>query len=349
MPLRGAFSFQGQAIPAGSRATVPVPLPGQSRFTPTLMPVHIVHGKRNGPTLFVTAAIHGDEIGGIDIVRRLLRHTALKRLKGTLIAVPVVNMYGFLQHMRYLPDRRDLNRSFPGREQGSLAARVAHVLRTEIIDRSDYGVDLHTGANHRTNFPHIRANLNDPETKKLAHAFNTAVIVNANLRDGSLRQYALEAGKPVLLYEAGEAFRFDPTATKAGVRGLVGVLAELGMIAKRRKPKPHATLEALSSHWVRASRSGIVTPTVKPGDRVLGGQRLASISDLTGEDHMDVLAEDDGMVLGMNQMPNVNEGDALFHIAMFKSPARAEVAVDAFHLSLEGLGEEDYPAHVPED
>ncbi|WP_262689727.1 succinylglutamate desuccinylase/aspartoacylase family protein [Kordiimonas aestuarii] len=342
MAGRASFEIAGQKIAAGGRASISLTLPGQSRYTPLSMPLHVIHGRKEGPTLFVSAAIHGDEINGIEIIRQLLKQKSLNRLRGTLLCVPVVNVYGFLHHTRYMPDRRDLNRGFPGSEHGSLTSRVAYVFRKQIIDRSDYGIDLHTGSNHRTNFPHIRANMADPETARLARAFNTAVTVNASLRDGSLRGYAVEKNIPVLLYEAGEALRFDKLAVRAGVRGVLNVLGAVGMIKREIKRRPHVSLEAESSHWVRGARSGLIREAIKLGSRVKAGDRLAYLSDLLGDEQSEIRATQEGVVIGRTNLPIVNEGDALFHVAEFDNTEKAGKTVERFHASLEGLGEGDY-------
>lgn len=342
MPKRAPFIIGDHTVEAGSRASISLELPGQSRYTPLAMPVHIIHGRQDGPTVFVSAAIHGDEINGIEIIRQLLTQSALKRLKGTLICVPVVNVYGFLNHTRYMPDRRDLNRSFPGSEHGSLAARVAYAFRTEIIDRANFGIDLHTGANHRTNFPHIRANMSDPKTAELARAFNTAVLVDASLRDGSLRGYAVEKNIPVLLYEAGEALRFDKLSVRAGVRGVLNVLFNLGMIKRKVSRRPHVTVEAATSHWIRAENTGLLRPIVELGKRVEKGEKLAVVADLLGDDEETIYAKKEGIVIGCTNLPIVNEGDALFHIAEFENTEKAGRTVERFEASLEGLVEGDY-------
>lgn len=342
MANRAAFNIAGQKIAAGTRLSFALTMPGQSRYTPLQMPIHVIHGRKDGPTMFVNAAIHGDEINGIEIIRQLLKQKTLNRLRGTLICVPVVNVYGFLHHTRYMPDRRDLNRAFPGSETGSHSSRVAYVFKKQIIDRADYGIDLHTGSNHRTNFPHIRANMADPETARLARAFNTAVTVNASLRDGSLRGYAVEKNIPVLLYEAGEALRFDKLAVRAGVRGILNVLGAVGMIKREVKRRPHVTLEAESSHWIRGNRSGLIRDAIKLGSRVKPGDRLAYLSDLLGDEQTEIKATQEGVVIGRTNLPIVNEGDALFHVAEFDNAEKAGKTVERFHASLEGLGEGDY-------
>ncbi|MEE8371347.1 MAG: succinylglutamate desuccinylase/aspartoacylase family protein [Sphingomonadales bacterium] len=345
MAPRSPFIIDGTTIPAGGRATVRLDIPGQSTMIPMSMPVHVIHGRREGPVLFVSAAIHGDEINGVEIIRQLLRRS-FRGLKGTLIAVPTVNVYGFINPSRYLPDGRDLNRSFPGRPTGSLASRLAHRFTTEILFKCTHGIDLHTGGGHRTNHPHVRANLDDGATEAMAQAFATPVIINANLRDGSLRQAAAENGVKMLLYEAGGALRFDDLAIRAGLRGVVNVMRHLGMLAKRRgKTTELNSLEARSSSWVRSPAGGIFRSSVPLGSRVGEGQLLGRVSDTLGETGSDVMAPFEGLVIGRILLPVVNEGDALFHLARFHDPTEAAAAVEAFHEEhLEGLGEGDFEA-----
>lgn len=345
---RKSFRIAGEAVEPGERMAISLPVPGQSPYTPLAMPLHVVHGKREGPVLFVSAAIHGDEINGIEIIRQLLKTRALARLRGTLLSVPIVNVYGFLNHTRYLPDRRDLNRSFPGAEHGSLAARMARVFAEEIVDRSTHAIDLHTGANNRTNLPHIRANLDDPVSESLAQAFGTPVIINANLRDGSLRQYALEKKIPLLLYEAGEALRFDKISIRAGLRGILNVMRHLDMLPRRKtREKKVPVIEARSSSWVRAPQTGLLRNDIALGERTKEGQVMGRIADALGENETAVLSPVTGIVIGRSNLPIVNEGDALFHIARFSDSLRVEDAIETFHEShIEGLTKGDYPEPV---
>ncbi len=342
---RKPFKIANETIVPGARETLCLPIPGQSPYTPLAMPLHVVHGKRDGPVLFVSAAIHGDEINGIEIIRQLLRVRALERLKGTLLCVPIVNVHGFLNHTRYLPDRRDLNRSFPGAEHGSLAARVARVFAEEIVDRSTHGIDLHTGANNRTNLPHVRANLDDPACEALALAFGTPVVINANLRDGSLRQYALEKNIPLLLYEAGEALRFDRISIRAGLRGTLNVMRNLGMLPRRKSTAPRVpVVEARGSTWVRAPQTGLMRTSIALGARIETGQSLGIIADALGDIESEVTAPETGIIVGRNNLPVVNEGDALFHLATFSNSLHVEGAIETFNEShIEGLIEGDYP------
>jgi len=231
--MSNILTIAGQEIEAGQRRSINIPVARLYTHTEMSMPVHVLRGKKDGPRMFVSAAIHGDEIIGVEIIRRLLKLKILQRLRGTLIAVPVVNVYGFINHTRYLPDRRDLNRFFPGSQKGSLTSRLAEIFMAEIVANCTLGIDLHAGYHHRINLPHIRACLGNAETEKLAFAFGAPVILNADLRDGSLRQAAEEKGMPMLLYESGEALRFDEFAVRAGVKGVLAVMRAIGMLSAR--------------------------------------------------------------------------------------------------------------------
>jgi predicted deacylase len=300
------------------------------------IPVHVVSGKKSGPVLFVSAAIHGDEINGVEIIRRLLKLPSMRRLRGTIIAVPIVNVHGLVNHSRYLPDRRDLNRSFPGTEKGSLAARLANLFMKEIVAKSTHGIDLHTGALHRSNLPQIRANMEDPETEKLAQAFQVPVIISSNLRDGSLREAAAENGIPMLLYEAGEALRFDEISIRAGVKGIVNVMRHLQMLpaTRSRGKKKIEPVVAHSSSWVRAPDSGMLRAMVALGSRVKKDTLLGVIADPFGERELEVKSAFGGIVIGRTNIPLVNEGDALYHIARFEDIRDAEAKVDEFQEEL---------------
>jgi len=322
----------GVTIEPGSRHSIDLPVAQLHTHTPLTMPVQIVRGKQGGPVLFVSGAIHGDELNGVEIIRRLLQHKGLNRLRGTLIAIPIVNVYGVIHHSRYLPDRRDLNRSFPGSDHGSLASRLADLFMTEIVANCTHGIDIHTGAVHRENLSQIRANLEDEETNRLAHAFGVPVILNSDTRDGSLRQAAADCGIPMLLYEAGQALRFDELSIRAGVRGVVSVMRELGMMAPSRSHKRRAIepLVARSSHWVRAPESGIFRAFTALGTRVKRGELLGVVDSPYGDSEVEVLASYSGLVIGRTNLPLINEGDALFHIARFPGMKEAAESVEAF-------------------
>jgi predicted deacylase len=317
-------------VAPGQSAAINLPIADLYTGTSLSMPVKVVNGRRAGPVLFVAAAIHGDELNGVEIVRRLLRQKMLRSLSGTLLAVPVVNVHGFLERSRYLPDRRDLNRSFPGSAKGSIAARTANTFVKEIVSKANCGIDLHTGAVNRANLPQVRANLDDEKTLELAEVFGAPVIINSIIRDGSLREYAAENGFPMLVYEAGEALRHDEVCIRAGLRGVKRIMRHIGMLPKAKASKAVHPVVADATSWVRAPESGIVSHKVALGERVVEGQRLAVISDPLGEAQEKVEAPFDGIVIGRSTLPLAHEGEALFHVAAFKSLSRAESKVEQF-------------------
>jgi predicted deacylase len=329
--MRASFEINGQTIKPGDNALIRIPLPGLHSETSVHMPVHVFHGRKDGPVLFVSAAIHGDEINGVEVIRRILSLSTIKRLKGTLLAIPTVNVFGFDGHQRYLPDRRDLNRCFPGREQGSLAARVANIFMSEIVARSDLGIDLHTAAIHRDNFPQIRADLNDPQLKHLARAFSTPVLLHSAPPEGSLRSAAASESVPLMVYEAGEALRFDEVAIRIGVSGVLNVMRELGMLLKGKAQKPKPSVLLRSSSWVRASKSGILRAQVKLGDLVSEDDILGYISDPAGQQDDIIVATSEGIIIGRTNIPLVYEGEALFHIGRSRQTTLLEEHVDTLN------------------
>jgi len=327
--MRVPFIIGGERIPAGARQTVDLPVSLLSTHTPMTVPVHVIHGRRDGATLFVSAAIHGDEIIGVEIIRQLLQSTALRYLRGTLICAPVVNVFGFIDQSRYLPDRRDLNRSFPGTERGSLAAQLANLFMTEIVEQSDVGIDLHSAAIHRVNLPQIRISPDQSRAQELAEVFGPPVVLHANLREGSLRQCAYERGVDMIVYEAGEALRFDDVAIKTGVRGILRVMKSLDMLnSKRIRPAKRKPYVVSSSRWVRAPGSGVVRLVKGIGDMVEEGSIIGQISDPIGTSRLNVEAPDTGIVIGQTRLPIINQGDALLHIAATKNAERIETAVE---------------------
>ena len=319
-----------EVIEPGAIKTVSLPVADLYTATSLAMPVMVANGRRKGPTLFVSAAIHGDELNGVEIVRRLLARKTIRSLRGTLISVPIVNVHGFLDQSRYLPDRRDLNRSFPGSPRGSIAARLAHTFMQEVVSKADYGIDLHTGAVHRSNLPQIRANLGDDRTLALARAFGAPVIVDANIRDGSLRECAADLGLPMLIYEAGEALRFDELSITAGVRGIISVMRSIGMLPEAKSARRIQSVIATDTRWVRSPASGILSRKVALGARVSEGQRLAIVSDPFGKGAEDIAAPTTGIVIGRSNLPLAHEGDALFNLAEFDNVVHAEDKVGEF-------------------
>lgn len=327
---RAAFYIAGQLVAPGKRRTINMPVSVLSDHTPVTMSAHVIHGRKPGPTMCITAGVHGDEVIGVEIVRRLLALPRMDGIAGTLIAVPIVNAYGFMNHSRYLPDRRDLNRCFPGSPGGSLAARLAHLLLTQIVDRCDLGIDLHSAAVNRTNLPQVRVAPDRPELMRLAMLFGAPVVLRSKLREGSLRMAAQERGIGILLYEAGEGLRFDEYAVRSGVTGIMRIMADCGMIPARSVPKARKQpMLCKSSQWLRAPQGGLLRMFRSEGDVVQAGDLLAMVSDPFGEVETEITAPETGVIVGRAVMPIVNEGDALFHLASIGSADLAEQTVEA--------------------
>jgi len=335
--MQAAFEIGGERIDAGTRRTIDLPVSKLSDHTPVTMSVHVIHGRRPGPVMFVSAAVHGDEVIGVEIVRRLLRTRSFNALRGTLLAVPIVNAFGFINHSRYLPDRRDLNRSFPGSPRGSLAARLAHLFVEQIVSRCDFGIDLHSAAIHRSNLPQIRVSPSKPETLRLAEVFGAPLILRSRLREGSLRQAAQQCGVDMLLYEAGEGLRFDEFAVRVGVSGCLRVMREKGMISGRGISQPKvAPLVSIGSNWLRAPAGGLLRTFRNNGDVVGQGDVLGIIADPFGEVEVEVCAPEAGMIIGRAHLPVVHEGDGLFHLARLAPRVEAEQTLESLASQLEG-------------
>lgn len=309
----------GVTVKPGRKVQIELPFARVVTGATESLPVKVINGRSAGPNIWLSAAIHGDELNGLQIIRRVIRDLDAKNLRGAVIAVPIVNPLGFINQSRYLPDRRDLNRSFPGSARGSTASRLAHLFMEQIVEQCTVGLDLHTATNHRINHPQIRANLDDTTTLDLARAFGAPFSIHARLRDGSLRQAAAERGKTVLLYEAGQAHRFDDDAVETGVTGVLRTLRVMGMI-DARLPRVKPTRLIRRSRWVRARRGGIADIEVKLGEAVATGQALGSISDAFGMRPTQVKAPETGWVIARSLRPLVNSGDSLIHIGMAAEP-----------------------------
>ncbi|HET6416808.1 MAG TPA: succinylglutamate desuccinylase/aspartoacylase family protein [Polyangiales bacterium] len=312
---RPPFEVNGVTAPAGRLTEVELRiarLPTGMWFS---LPVGVVHGKNPGPVIWISAAIHGDELNGVPIIRHVLDRIDPAKLSGTVLAVPAVNVLGLVQESRYLPDRRDLNRCFPGSKRGSSASQLAHLFMTEIVARSSVGIDLHTGSGGRTNLPQLRCDLEDPETLRLAREFAPPILVHARVRDGSLRGAAAELGKTVLLYEAGEASRFSASAIDMGVRGILRVMQALDMLDSSTEPAAPAPRISRSSSWLRAQRTGFCEMMVSLGAEVREGDTVAIIFGALGRKQMAVKAKSAGVVIGHVTSPIVHRGDAVANIA----------------------------------
>ena len=343
MASRAPFHFGGATVAAGESREITLPVSILPDHTPVGLEVQVLHGRRDGPTMFVSAAVHGDEVIGVEIVRRLLRAPQLASLRGTLLVIPVVNSYGFLSRSRYLPDRRDLNRCFPGHPSGSLGARLAHIFLNEVVLRCNFGIDLHSAAIHRTNLPQVRVSPGNPEIHRMAMDFGAPVVLTSPLREGSLRAVAARHGVPIVLYEAGEGLRFDEMAVRAGVAGILRVMRGKDMLPAKGIARPRAAPHiCTTSQWLRAPAGGLLRTFRAEGETVAKGDLLAAVSDPFGTVETELKAPEAGILVGRAILPVVNEGDAVFHLARL-SPKAAEATVEdlATQLVTDPLFDED--------
>lgn len=309
------FILRGVAVPPGDQERVDIPVARLTTGEWTHLQVEVVHGAKAGPCLWLSGAVHGDELDGIEIIRQVLERLNPRKLRGTVLAVPVVNVFGFASENRYLPDRRDLNRSFPGGARGSMASRLAKLFMTEVVARCQYGLDFHCGSNGRDNHPQVRGDLQDEDTRQMALAFGAPICIHGQGPEGSLRRASVKAGARVIVYEGGEAQRFTPSAIEAGVEGSLRVMEALGMIQGAAEERAAPPLEVKKTRWTRAARSGICRLWVALGEEVEKGQSLGIISDTMGQESKEVLAGVDGVVIGRRINPLVHLGEALIHIA----------------------------------
>jgi len=283
-------------------------------YTNIDLSVQVYRAKKDGPVLLLTGGLHGDEINGIEIIRRMIVTEQIMPERGTVIAIPLVNIYGFLQSVRGMPDGKDINRSFPGVKTGSLARLLAFTLMNEIVPHIDYGIDFHTGGASRANFPQIRCTLEIDKNRELAEAFAPPVILNAKLIDKSFRKSAYKKGKHILVYETGEAQRLDPDGIRQGIEGTHRLMEYLGMRSKAPAAE-HKTVIFSKSTWIRARYAGLFQPRAALGDAVKERQVLGSITDPFGSESFKTVSPHKGMVIGINNTPVIHKGDALVHLA----------------------------------
>ena len=347
---RPPFVLNGQEVAPGTREQIPIPVGTFLTHEELRLRVTVVHGKKPGPTLLLTAGIHGDEYNGTEVIRRILRQPRLSRLSGTLIAVPIVNRPGFVTRSRYMPDRRDLNRLFPGSATGSLGGRLARVLTEEILPHADAVIDLHTGAINRPNFPQIRISADCPESRELARIFDPPVMLIGHAREGTFRHSCLELGKPSLLYEAGEALRLDAPSIRFGTEGILAVMQQLEMLpTSKRSRRRTPTLVSHRSYWERSPAGGIFTPLVALGKAVEKDSLLGFIADPHGSKETPVKATRAGVLIGRTNEAVADEGDGLFHIALLDDLESAEQSIANTADAMPSLDnrEDDHP--VPYD
>lgn len=329
-PAQPVLTLGGSIIAPGSSATIAIPVSNLASGLPASLFLRVLNGARPGPRIFVSAAVHGDEIIGTAVIHRLIAKLDPERLAGAVIFVPMVNIFGFMTHSRYLPDRRDLNRSFPGGTKGSLAAQLANKFLKDVISHCTLGIDIHSAAVHRYNLPQIRIAPDNPALRTLAMAFGAPAVIESPLRPGSLRDVARGLGVDMLLLEAGEALRFDDLSIRCGVNGVLNVMAHLGMI----EPHPEATavgvpIRSTRGIWVRAPRGGVCYLDALSGSAVRAKQVIGRVTGIFGDDPEPIVSPIDGIIIGHAVLPVVNQGDALVHIAQVPRTDGAEERIDA--------------------
>jgi predicted deacylase len=340
------FKICGEEILPGTRKRVHLHVAKLYDITEMKVPIEVIHGEIEGPTLFVCAAIHGDEINGVEVIRRLNLHSSLRHIKGTLLLIPIVNVFGFNSQTRYMPDRRDLNRSFPGSPKGSLTSQLANLFMEEVVTLCTHGIDLHTAGCHRTNLPQIRANIDSDEIRELASSFGAPLILDSATRDGSLRQAGTEKGIPILLFEGGTALRYNQHVIRIALSGILSTMESLGMIKKKlrkKKSKEKDVYIAKSNHWIRAPVSGSVWRKTHLGNKVKKGDIIGIISDPFGKDNQNIVASHSGIIIGYRIYPLVNKGDAVFNVATFKEIKKMSEEISSWN----DLPEWDEELHVP--
>lgn len=321
----GPLIIGGKTIHPGEHTTVSIPYGTYTSHEKIHLKAHVIVGKKPGPSLLVSAGIHGDEVNGTEIVRRLMKEKFINRLRGTLITIPVINAPAYSNRSRYMPDRRDLNRLFPGAPSGSLGAKLAHVLCEHILPHIDLVIDLHTGTVNRANLPQLRVTPGDKEANRLAQIFAPPVLLVAAIREGSFRHACSKLGIPVLLYESGEALRLDTPSIRFALRGIRSVMRELDMIpkstAKRFKLQP---VVCKKSTWERAPIGGVFIPLVQLGKAVSKGDVLGFMADPFGVKEVPIVASHDGILIGRTNEGVADEGDALVHLGFASHQETAE-------------------------
>lgn len=317
--MNNPFLLCGQTIPYGSKKTIEIEIARLPSGTLIHMQVHVFRGPEEGPVVLLSGGLHGDEINGVEIVRRIVNHSYLDNLqRGTIIAIPIINVYGFIQFSREVPDGKDVNRSFPGNQEGSLAGIVAHTLTDQILPYIDFGIDFHTGGASRSNYPQIRFDPSSEKARELSEQFNAPLMFASPLIDGSLRFEAARNKTPILVFEGGESMRFDQFAISEGIRGAMMVLKSQNMLDIEMELELRPCLELHENQWIRADASGLFKAMVKGGQHLAEGQLMGQISSPYGNYEMEVFSPIEGVVISHNNLPLVHKGDALFQVGKIK-------------------------------
>ncbi len=307
------MKINGTEISPGQEKKIEVNIAKLPSHSSIDISITVSRSKIEGPVLLLMGGLHGDEINGSEIIRRIIERGLNKPLIGTTICIPILNIYGFIHFSRYVPDGKDVNRSFPGNKNGSLASRVAYYLMKDIIPKIDYGVDFHTGGADRSNYPQVRCMLKDPRNEELAKAFCAPFTLDSTYRPKSLRQSAAKLGKKILVYEGGESARFDEFAINEGIKGTLRLMQYLKM-TETSNPPDQSNKVIKSSSWVRAKNSGVFLTNVNYGEKVSKNQIVGSLNDPFGDYKVDIKSPVSGYVIGLNHNPLVHQGDAIMHL-----------------------------------
>lgn len=309
----------GQEIIPGKHYELNLSVAKLHSSTPVQIPIHVVRAKEDGPTIVLMAGMHGDEINGIEIIRRIIRKKLNHPMKGTVICIPIFNIFGFLNLKRELPDGRDLNRSFPGTPNGSLASQFAYQFMKEIAPIVDIIIDFHTGAALRNNYPQVRCDFDDKESVEIAKVFNAPIILDSNLIPKTIREAIQKLGKKYLLFEGGKANSIEENIVEEGINGAKRVLGYFGMrtfkidISLDREPR-----FIVDSKWIRATHSGLFLPQITNGSSVKKGDTLGIVMDPFGKIERKIKASKAAVVICVNEAPIVYKGDAILHIGIEK-------------------------------
>ncbi|MDA0197101.1 MAG: succinylglutamate desuccinylase/aspartoacylase family protein [Bacteroidetes bacterium] len=302
----------------GENKKIDVKIAKLPSHTPINISIIVSRSHDPGPVVLLMGGLHGDEINGVEILRRIIEQGLNLAASGTVICIPIINIYGFIYFSRYVPDGKDVNRSFPGNKNGSLASRIAYYLMRDIIPKIDYGIDFHTGGADRTNYPQVRCMMNDPINEQLANAFHAPFTLHSPYRPKSLRQAAAKLGKKILVYEGGESARFDEFAIREGVNGTIRVLKHLGMTSAETVTPEYESNAIQSSSWIRASISGMFRSLVSSGEKVDKNQLVGHVADPLSNFKVSVKSTASGYVIGLNNNPIMHQGDAIMHIGVVK-------------------------------
>ncbi|MFP8488312.1 succinylglutamate desuccinylase/aspartoacylase family protein [Gracilimonas sp. Q87] len=310
------ITINKEKIALGEQKTINLNIARLPTYTSIDLPVLVYRAPEDGPVLLLTGGLHGDEINGVETIRRMIERELVIPDKGTVIAIPIVNIYGFIQNSRGLPDGKDINRSFPGARGGSLAKLLAHTLMSEIIPVVDCGIDYHTGGASRSNYPQVRCSFKIDKAKTLAEAMGSPVMMHSGLISKTFRNAAHKKGVEILVFETGESLRYDEYGIEEGIDGARRLMKHLGMI--KHAPDAIKTRVFNNSTWIRTKNAGLFIPKTILGEELNKRQVLGLIKDPYGELNSRAVAPHDGMVIGLNNCPVVNKGDALIHYAYNK-------------------------------